>query len=142
MTNYTMAIEFSDCDKETQKRCLFKKKYKECVNGIYNCHYPLTVNPLCLCNSVDECNHKYKIVTNKDKIYILYYCEGRCRYFVKDFESSVEKILKPLHSERIYYGKDLEKLVKVLFAKTKDKSDFDLMVSFLEKTFRAVNRRV
>jgi len=141
-TDYILGIEFSKCDKDTERLCLYKKQYGNCKNGIKQCHYPLLVNPLCTCKSKDKCYHKYSIVNYEDKTYILYFCKG-CNYLVNDVESAIEKIIKPMKSSKIYFGKDLEKLCKKILKKSdkKVKSDIELTIEFLENAFSSLNRR-
>ena len=142
MRKYILGIQVSKCDKETERLCLFKRQYKECSKAIARCPYPLMVNPLCTCDNYNECGDKYHIVNKDDKSYILYYCQG-CRYLIKDFDGAIEKIVKPLHSDKIWYGKDLDKLCKkILTADTKQKTSMQETIDYMERTLSSMNRRV
>ncbi len=140
---YTLGIEFSKCDKDTERLCLYKRQFNKCESAIRRCHYPLLINPLCTCDCIEQCQHKFDIINHKEKIYILYWC-GKCKFAISDIKESIEKILKPLNSDKIYYGKDLDKLCNKIIKKDdkKDKSDIELTVEFFEKTIKSMNRRI
>jgi len=139
---YILGIKFNGCDKETEKFCIWKRKYGKCEDALNNCQYPITANPLCFCPSTDLCAGRYTIKKKGKDIYILYSCHMGCQYFMKNYETTAPKLLKTLDKDNIYYGKALDKLVKDLFKNDKKKmkvSEDEDIVKFFDKLFTSLS---
>ena len=139
--DYIMAIEYSECDSKTQKLCLSKHQNGDCKKSLFNCHYPMKINPLCMNKRINDCNRNWRIEEHKGKIYIFYSCNKRCKYFITDFDSAIKSILEPMKSEDIYWGKDLKKLSKDIFKTDKPTTDFERTVKFFEDAFKSLNTK-
>ena len=140
MSKAILAIEFEECSKIHQEFCLYNKKYKGCKDAILKCHYPITRNPLCLSKSFDECPKFYDIVDYKGRKFIVYRC-NKCDNFIGNIEDAIRTILEPKEDKKIYYGKDLDKLLKSMKYKIKPLTDVELLIEFFDKIFKVTNTR-
>ena len=138
-TEYCLGIEFHKCDKYKSGMCLRYLKYGDCKSALNKCFYPLSVNPLCNCKSLDQCNRSFTVITHNKRTYILYYCSSICKFYMKAEDEVIEKILKQIDSEYIYFGKALDKLVKKIVKKSDVRADETTrIVQLFEKAFKGL----
>lgn len=133
MIKYLFAVRYTPCDKETNDYCLIRnRKKKTCgIDSLLKCGYPLMKNPLCTSNDIKNCFRSYDIFEHDKHIYIFYRCAS-CNNLVKcNAKDMVNKFLKPLNDENIYYGKDLEKLMEKVIPQEHISDGIDFMVDFM-----------
>jgi len=138
-TKYNLAIEFKSCD--YTKFCIFnKRKSFKCKDSLQYCSFPIRDNPLCFCNEVDSCPRNYYVYSD-DKRNIIFYSCSRCPHFIKGGTETRNKILEQLHNDRIYYQKDLDKLIKTLKITEESNSDIDKLIEYFGKIINSTSSR-
>lgn len=138
MSGYILAIKIEKCDKHTELTCL-KRMRKGCESGMSSCKYPVENNPLCTCNDINSCPHRYTIVKDKDtkNRYIFYSCRG-CKHLINNSKKITYKLLTSLNNTRYIYGDTLKKLTKKLI-KEIPKKESNIDVDFFKNLFSSIN---
>jgi hypothetical protein len=130
--SFQFAIKFNQCEEDVSKFCLYKKK-KECgTKELNRCPFAMINNPICTNKNFSDCLKTYSIVENEGKIYILYNCKN-CGHCLKINEKERNKILESMEDENIYYGKDLEELLKEIKVDNVKNDDVNEIIEFFEE---------
>jgi len=137
MADAILAIRFNGCSEEQSKFCLRKRSHNSCKEALVNCHFPMVENPLCLCKTFNECPRYYDIAEYDGKVYIIYHCEN-CPKFIGNLKDAIKTILEPKNDKNLYFGKDLDKLLKEIEYKVKTNIDVDTLAKYLERALKSV----
>lgn len=108
---YTLAVKMKECPDEEKKFCMTYLRYGKCCNNSSiirdGCKKLIELNPICFSDG-NSCND-ITILSIKDESYVLYRCDKRCRHYIK---CDVDKLLKDIERDDLYYGEKLSKLLK------------------------------
>lgn len=131
---YLFAVELTECEPEIRKYCLYSLSNSKCNDNLSSCPYPTKVNPLCFCKNPSNCPRFYNTITKEGKTYIFYKC-GSCNSMLTSIGEEISKVMEILHSKSLYWGKDLEELMKKLNI-SHESDDLKDIITFFEDIFK------
>ena len=139
---YFMAAEVTKCSDEVYQTCIFRIRYKDCKSALNSCNIPMKLNPFCTNGDINKCSKLYRIINIKGKDYIFYSCHKSCKYCLNNYEKAIEMYSKLFSNNKLYFGKELDKLVKLIPKSKNPTQSVDNTLEYMEKLFMNMNMRM
>lgn len=137
INGFLVGIDYTNSKCDNQKYCIcLKSKKQKCADVMDTCYYPVKLNPLCIKPHPRTCVHRWSFYELDDRKYVLYRCPENCPALVKDKQSLVN-LMKQSDNKRIFFGKDLAKLITTLEEKydSGSNSNPDKTINLFNKYF-------